>query len=159
MYLYMVPSFFVTILQDIVLLEKCIIWLIVLPILRGCWFYRPTIRLWCFRTICMWARNRGGKGLSYRPARLHRLAGRYNNSVPSPDRLFIFVNLLRNPEIDSQPGEPVLLPYLTYRPARLHRLAESIPFFYGPLYYHSFLHFHNSLNILLSELQPQVRHG
>ncbi len=38
-----------------------------------------------------------------------------------------FVNLLRSPGIDSQPGGPVRQPYLTYRPARLHRLAESIP--------------------------------
>jgi hypothetical protein len=29
------------------------------------------------------ARNRVGIGLSYRPARLHRLAGQYDNSVPS----------------------------------------------------------------------------
>ncbi len=32
----------------------------------------------------MGARNRVGKGLSYRPARLHRLASRYDNSFPSP---------------------------------------------------------------------------
>ncbi len=38
-----------------------------------------------------------------------------------------FVNLLRSPGIDSQPGRPIRKPYLTYRPARLHRLAESIP--------------------------------
>ncbi len=38
-----------------------------------------------------------------------------------------FVNLLRNPRIDSLSGGPVRQPYLTYRPARLHRLAESIP--------------------------------
>jgi hypothetical protein len=37
-----------------------------------------------------------------------------------------FVNLLRSPRIDSQPGEPVRQPYLTYRHARRHRLAESI---------------------------------
>ncbi len=35
-----------------------------------------------------------------------------------------FVNLLRSPGIDSQPGGPVRQPCLTYRPARLHRLAE-----------------------------------
>jgi hypothetical protein len=31
----------------------------------------------------MGARNRVGTGLSYWPARLHRLAGRYNNLVPT----------------------------------------------------------------------------
>ena len=31
----------------------------------------------------MGARNRIGIGLSYRPARLHRLAGRYDNAVPT----------------------------------------------------------------------------
>jgi hypothetical protein len=31
----------------------------------------------------MWARNRVGIGLSYWPARLHRLAGRYDNAVPT----------------------------------------------------------------------------
>ncbi len=36
-----------------------------------------------------------------------------------------FLNLLRNPRIDSQ-SRPVRQPYLSYRPARLHRLAESI---------------------------------
>jgi hypothetical protein len=39
----------------------------------------------------------------------------------------VFVDLLRSPGIDSQPGGPVRQPYLTYRPARLYRLAESIP--------------------------------
>ncbi len=39
----------------------------------------------------------------------------------------VFVDLLRSPGIDSQPGGPVWQPCLTYRPARLHRLAESIP--------------------------------
>jgi hypothetical protein len=39
----------------------------------------------------------------------------------------VFVNLLRSLGIDSQPGGPVLQPYLSYRPARLHRLTESIP--------------------------------
>jgi hypothetical protein len=49
-----------------------------------------------------------------------------------------FVNLLRSPEIDSQPGGPVRQPHLTYRLARIDRLAESIPGFvknvskYGP---------------------------
>jgi hypothetical protein len=42
---------------------------------------------------------------------------------PQPE----FVNLLRSPGIDSQPGGPVRQPYLTYRPAQLHSLAESIP--------------------------------
>jgi len=37
-----------------------------------------------------------------------------------------FINLLRSPGIDSQPGGPGKQPYLTYRPARQHRLAESI---------------------------------
>ncbi len=31
----------------------------------------------------MGAKNRVGIGLSYRPARLHRLAGRYDNAVPT----------------------------------------------------------------------------
>ncbi len=38
----------------------------------------------------------------------------------------IFVNLLRSPGIDSQPGGSVRQPYVLYLPARLHRLAESI---------------------------------
>ncbi len=38
-----------------------------------------------------------------------------------------FVELLRSPGIDSQPGEPVCKPYLMYRPTWPHRLAESIP--------------------------------
>ncbi len=38
-----------------------------------------------------------------------------------------FVNLLRSPGIDSQPGGSVRQPYLWYGPDRLHRLAESIP--------------------------------
>ncbi len=38
----------------------------------------------------------------------------------------VFVNLLRSPGIDSQPGKLVRQSYLLYRPARLHRLAESI---------------------------------
>jgi len=36
----------------------------------------------------MGARNRIGTGLSYQAARLHRLACGYDNSVPSPERLF-----------------------------------------------------------------------
>jgi hypothetical protein len=38
----------------------------------------------------------------------------------------IFVNLSRNPGIDSQPGGLVRQPYLSYLPTRLHRLSESI---------------------------------
>jgi hypothetical protein len=39
---------------------------------------------------------------------------------------YLFLNLLRNPGIDSWPGGLVQQPYLPYRPARLHRLAEAI---------------------------------
>ncbi len=39
----------------------------------------------------------------------------------------VFVNLLRSPGNDSQPGRPVRQPYVSYRPAWLHRLAELIP--------------------------------
>ncbi len=39
----------------------------------------------------------------------------------------VFVNHLRSPRIDSQPGGPVQLTYLSYRPAMLHRLSESNP--------------------------------
>ncbi len=39
----------------------------------------------------------------------------------------VFVDLLRRPGIDSQPGGPVRQPYFSYRPARVHRLAKSIP--------------------------------
>jgi hypothetical protein len=47
----------------------------------------------------------------------------------------VFVDLLRSPGIDSQPGGSVRQPYLSYRPARLHRLAESVPRnrFLGPI--------------------------
>jgi hypothetical protein len=38
----------------------------------------------------------------------------------------VFVDLLRSPRIDSQPGGSVRQPYLSYRPDRLHRLAKSI---------------------------------
>ncbi len=48
-------------------------------------------------------------------------------SAPEEKTEPVFVNLLRSPGIDSQPGWPVRQPYLSYRPARLHRLAESIP--------------------------------
>ncbi len=39
----------------------------------------------------------------------------------------VFVDLLRIPGIDSQPGGPVRQPYLLYWPTVLHGLAESIP--------------------------------
>jgi hypothetical protein len=39
----------------------------------------------------------------------------------------VFVDLLRSPGIDSQPGGPVRQPYLLYWPAEPHGLAESIP--------------------------------
>ncbi len=50
----------------------------------------------------------------------------------------VFVNLLRSPGIDSQPGGPV--PYLTYRPARVRSLEKSIPWnrFLGPLNVYKF---------------------
>jgi hypothetical protein len=60
------------------------------------------------------------------------IAGCWNSSntlskepvlLPEP----VFVNLIRSPGIDSQPGGPVRRPYLSYRPARLHWLSESIP--------------------------------
>ncbi len=47
----------------------------------------------------------------------------HNQTCSEPE----FVNILRSPGIDSQPGGPVRQPYLAYRSARLHRLAESIP--------------------------------
>jgi hypothetical protein len=34
----------------------------------------------------------------------------------------VFVNILRSPGINSQPGGLVRQPYLTYQPAKLHRL-------------------------------------
>jgi hypothetical protein len=46
-----------------------------------------------------------------------------SRNCPEP----VFVNILRSPGIDSQPGRPVRQPYLSYLPARLHGLAESIP--------------------------------
>ncbi len=39
----------------------------------------------------------------------------------------VFVDLLRCPRIDSQPGGPVRQPYFSFRPDRLYRLAKSIP--------------------------------
>jgi hypothetical protein len=44
-------------------------------------------------------------------------------TIPEP----VFLNLLRDSGIDSQPGGPVQQPYLSYRPAMQHRLAESNP--------------------------------
>jgi hypothetical protein len=38
----------------------------------------------------------------------------------------VFVNLLRSPGNDSQPGGPIQIG-MSYRPSRLKRLAESIP--------------------------------
>ena len=51
------------------------------------------------------------------------LVGGVWERLPEP----VFVNLLRGPGIDSQPGGPVRQPYLSYRPARLHRLVETTP--------------------------------
>jgi hypothetical protein len=45
----------------------------------------------------------------------------------------VFVDLLMNPGIDSQPGGPVRHSDLSYRPARLLRLSESIPGLYKRL--------------------------
>ena len=52
----------------------------------------------------------------------------------------VFVNLLRSPGIDSQPGRLVRQHFLTYRHARLHRLADSIPWnrFMGSLNVYKF---------------------
>ncbi len=47
--------------------------------------------------------------------------------TPNPDTEPVYVNLLRSPGMDFQPGGPVRQPYLTYRPARLYMVAESIP--------------------------------
>ncbi len=55
----------------------------------------------------MGTRNRVGIGLLYRPARAH---------ICKP---------FKEPEIDSQSGEPVRELYLLYRLARFHRLAEG----------------------------------
>ncbi len=46
-----------------------------------------------------------------------------NRNYPEPE----FVNILRSPGIDFQPGWPVRQPYLKYRSARLHKVAEGIP--------------------------------
>jgi hypothetical protein len=59
----------------------------------------------------------------------HCLFTTADKCTPEP----VFVNLLRSPGIDSQPGRQVREPYLSYRSARLHRLAESIPQILGLL--------------------------
>ncbi len=51
--------------------------------------------------------------------RMHRRENILCNTEP------VFVDLIRSPRIDFQPGGPVRQPYLSYRIARLHRLAES----------------------------------
>jgi hypothetical protein len=56
------------------------------------------------------------------------VSAHHTHFLPEP----VFVNLLRSPVIDSQPGGPVRQPYLTYRPARLKKIGkidslESIP--------------------------------
>jgi hypothetical protein len=56
----------------------------------------------------------------------------------------VYVNLLRSPGIDSQPGGPVQQPYLTYRHTRLYRLAEAIPWY----------RFLGSLNVYKFGLRP-----
>ncbi len=52
----------------------------------------------------------------------------------------VFVNLLRSPGIDSQPGGPVRNTYLSHRPSRLHRLAASFPWnrFLGSVNFHKY---------------------
>jgi hypothetical protein len=50
---------------------------------------------------------------------------RIPNTAPNTE--LVFVNLLRNPGIESQPGGPVRQSYFSCRPPRLHRLTESIP--------------------------------
>jgi hypothetical protein len=52
-----------------------------------------------------------------------RQATEKNQYYSEPD----FVNLLRSPGIDSQPGVPTQQPCLTYRPDWLHRLVEAMP--------------------------------
>ncbi len=42
--------------------------------------------------------------------------------LPEPD----FVNLLRSPGIDSQPGGPVRQPYMTYRPRQATSAGGSL---------------------------------
>jgi hypothetical protein len=60
----------------------------------------------------------------------NRLLSNKNNALhtfPEP----VFVDLLRSPGIDSQPGGPVRQPYLLYRSAKLQAsgidFSESIP--------------------------------
>jgi hypothetical protein len=73
-------------------------------------FWRPnntgTWRLYISQrggsNLFVWFSPTGGKKISL--------------SRPEPE----FVNLLKSPGIDSQPGGPVRQPYLTYRPARLY---------------------------------------
>ncbi len=65
---------------------------------------------------CMWAKKRIGIGLSYRPAKLHRLAGRYYNPIPTQflapidcseiPALFLF-GLPEQQNIIEQPAKPV----------------------------------------------------
>ncbi len=55
-----------------------------------------------------------------------------DGSDSEPDSLIsdpepVFLDLVRSPGIDLQPGGPERQPYLSYRLARLHRLGESIP--------------------------------
>ncbi len=74
-----------------------------------------------------WGGGRSGRGwageIALCSAQTHTLH-RYGHTSPEPE----FVNLLRSPGIESQPGGRVQQPYLTYRPTRLHtRLAESNP--------------------------------
>jgi hypothetical protein len=60
---------------------------------------------------------------------LHKITERWKIPFvqwPTDETEREFVNLLRSPGIDTQPGGPVRQPYLTYRPAGLYRLAESI---------------------------------
>jgi hypothetical protein len=66
---------------------------------------------------------------------LQNVQARQVRKIQSP-----YLNHLRSPGIDFQPGGPVRQPYLTYRFARLHRLAESIPWnwFLGSLKVYKF---------------------
>jgi hypothetical protein len=100
----------------------------------------------------MGTRNRVGIGLSYRAARIHRLAvpgllkslkipslqaGRSDNLIwrTGPSGYMGWRNQFlgidswapQSLRIPSLAGGPVWQPYLTYRPARLQKLAESIP--------------------------------
>ncbi len=83
------------------------------------------------------------------------LVGGVWERLPEPG----FVNLLRSPGIDSQPGGPVRQPYLSYRPARLHRLVESLlgylnVYKYGLWWYHQlWLQFFCDLSVSMHSLQ------